>query len=148
MGALPAGYLNDLCSFDPMQLAWTDQSGQTKGQIPGPRAGCFFAAHGGLLYLFGGWSEAAQFLNDLFVLDPATLVWTDLTPVAHSQRLLVTHGPFDPVLPFEEMKKQVQRLQKAGLNVDWREFPKDHTVYGQEEVTVIRNFVKAGYLAS
>ena len=69
----------------------------------------------------------------------------DLTPVAHSQRLLVTHGPFDPVLPFEEMKKQVQRLQKAGLNVDWREFPKDHTVYGQEEVTVIRDFVKAGY---
>jgi len=69
----------------------------------------------------------------------------DLTPVSRSQRLLVTHGPFDPVLPFAEMKRQIQRLQAAGVAVDWREFPKDHTVYGQEEVAVIREFVLAGY---
>ena len=69
----------------------------------------------------------------------------DLTPVARSQRLLVTHGPFDPILPFAEMKLQIQRLQSAGVAVAWREFPKDHTVYGQEEVAVIREFVQAGY---
>ena len=69
----------------------------------------------------------------------------DLTPVSRSQRFLVTHGPFDPVLPFAEMKRQIQRLQAAGVAVDWREFPKDHTVYGQEEVAVIREFVLAGY---
>jgi phospholipase/carboxylesterase len=69
----------------------------------------------------------------------------DLTPVSRSQRFLVTHGPFDPVLPFAEMKQQIQRLQAAGVAVDWREFPKDHTVYGQEEVAVIREFVLAGY---
>jgi phospholipase/carboxylesterase len=68
-----------------------------------------------------------------------------LTPVARSQRLLVTHGHFDPLLPFAVAKRQVQLLQRAGLNVEWHEFPKDHSVYGTAEVAVIRKFVRAGY---
>ncbi len=69
----------------------------------------------------------------------------ELTPVARSQRLLVTHGQFDPLLPFAEAQRQVRQLQAAGLNVVWREFPKEHTIYGAEEVAVIREFVRAGY---
>jgi phospholipase/carboxylesterase len=69
----------------------------------------------------------------------------ELTPVARSQRLLVTHGHFDPLLPFAEAQRQVRQLQAAGLNVTWREFPKEHTIYGAEEVAVIREFVRAGY---
>jgi phospholipase/carboxylesterase len=69
----------------------------------------------------------------------------DLTPVAKSQRLLVTHGQFDPLLPFAETQAQVRRLQAAGLSVEWHEFPKEHTIYGAEEVAVIREFVRAGY---
>lgn len=68
-----------------------------------------------------------------------------LTPVARSQRLLITHGRFDPVLPFAETQAQVRRLQAAGLAVEWREFPKEHSVHGLEEVAVIREFVRAGY---
>ena len=68
----------------------------------------------------------------------------DLTPVAKSQRLLITHGHFDPLLPFAEASKQVRQLQSAGLNVAWHEFPKEHTIYGAEEVAVIREFVRAG----
>jgi phospholipase/carboxylesterase len=68
-----------------------------------------------------------------------------LTPVARSQRLLVTHGHFDPLLPFAVAKRQVQLLQRAGLNVEWHEFPKDHSIYGTAEVAVIRKFVRAGY---
>jgi len=68
-----------------------------------------------------------------------------LTPVARSQRLLITHGRFDPVLPFAETQAQVRRLQTAGLAVEWREFPKEHSVHGLEEVAVIREFVRAGY---
>jgi phospholipase/carboxylesterase len=71
-----------------------------------------------------------------------------LTPVARSQRLLVTHGQFDPLLPFAEAQRQVRQLQAAGLNVAWHEFPKEHTIYGAEEVAVIRDFVRAGYAAS
>jgi phospholipase/carboxylesterase len=72
----------------------------------------------------------------------------DLTPVARSQRLLLTHGRFDPLLPFAETQRQAHELQAAGLQVEWREFPKEHTVYGPEEVAVIRDFVRAGYRQS
>jgi phospholipase/carboxylesterase len=69
----------------------------------------------------------------------------DLTPVAKSQRLLVTHGHFDPLLPFAEVHAQVQQLKAAGLDVTWREYPKEHTIHGEEEIAAIRAFVQAGY---
>jgi phospholipase/carboxylesterase len=69
----------------------------------------------------------------------------DLTPVARSQRLLVTHGHYDPLLPFAEASKQVRQLKAAGLDVAWHEFPKEHTIHGAEEIAVIREFVRAGY---
>jgi phospholipase/carboxylesterase len=69
----------------------------------------------------------------------------DLTPVARSQRLIITHGHYDPLLPFAEVRDQVQRLKSAGLDVAWHDFPKEHTIYGTEEIAVIRDFVKAGY---
>jgi phospholipase/carboxylesterase len=69
----------------------------------------------------------------------------DLTPVARSQRLLMTHGHYDPLLPFAETEAQSRKLAAAGLNVTWRAFPKEHTIYGAEEVSVIREFVRAGY---
>lgn len=69
----------------------------------------------------------------------------DLTPVARSQRLLITHGRFDPLLPIAETQRQARELKAAGLNVEWREFPKEHSIYGTEEVSVIRDFVRAGY---
>ena len=69
----------------------------------------------------------------------------DLTPIAQSQRLLVTHGQYDPLLPFAEVSKQIQRLQTAGLNITWREYPKEHTIHGEEEISAIREFVRAGY---
>jgi len=69
----------------------------------------------------------------------------NLTPVAQSQRLLITHGLYDPLLPFREALQQVRQLKSAGLNIEWHEFPKEHTVYGEVEIDVIREFVRAGY---
>ena len=69
----------------------------------------------------------------------------ELSPVAKQQRLLVTHGTFDPLLPFDEVRKQVQMLKSAGFKVAWREFPKAHTIHGETEISVIREFVRAGY---
>jgi phospholipase/carboxylesterase len=69
----------------------------------------------------------------------------DLTPVAKSQRVLITHGHYDPLLPFAETQRQIRQLKAAGVNVEWHEFPKEHTIYGAEEVAVIREFVRAGY---
>jgi phospholipase/carboxylesterase len=69
----------------------------------------------------------------------------ELSPVAREQRLLVTHGSFDQVLPFEPVKGQARTLKANGLKVEWREFPKGHTIYGEDEIAVIREFVRAGY---
>ncbi|MGH7951793.1 MAG: alpha/beta hydrolase [Limisphaerales bacterium] len=69
----------------------------------------------------------------------------NISPIAKQQHLLITHGPFDPLIPFDAVRKQVQTLKAAGLCVEWREFPKAHEIYGEEELAVIREFVRAGY---
>jgi phospholipase/carboxylesterase len=69
----------------------------------------------------------------------------ELSPIAKQQRLLATHGAFDPLIPFDKVREQIQSLKAAGLNVEWREFPKAHTIHGETELAVIRNFVRAGY---
>jgi predicted esterase len=68
-----------------------------------------------------------------------------LSVSARSQHILVTHGTRDPLLPFGEAKRQIQRLQSAGVNITWREFVKEHTIAGHEELALIREFVCAGY---
>ena len=69
----------------------------------------------------------------------------DLTPVARQQRLLATHGHFDPLILFDKVRDQIQTLKTAGLDVQWHEFPKEHTVHGEAEIAVIREFIRAGY---
>jgi phospholipase/carboxylesterase len=69
----------------------------------------------------------------------------ELSPVAMQQRLLVTHGQFDSLIPFDKVRGQIARLKTAGLNAQWREFPKAHTIHGEEEIAVIRKFVRDGY---
>jgi hypothetical protein len=39
-------------------------------------------------------------------------------------------------------------LQGAGLQIDWREFVKAHTIAGEEEMAVVREFVQGCYVAS
>lgn len=69
----------------------------------------------------------------------------ELSPVAFEQRMLITHGTLDPLLPFAETRKDVNVLKAAGLRVEWHEFVKPHTIAGEEELEVIRRFVRGGY---
>ena len=66
-----------------------------------------------------------------------------LSPVARQQRLLVTHGTWDSMIPIEPVRAQMQRLRETGIRLEWREFAKDHTIAGEEEIRVIREFVTA-----
>jgi len=68
-----------------------------------------------------------------------------LSPVAREQRILMTHGEYDPLVPIGQVRPQIPRLKAAGLNVEWREFAKDHTIAGEQELSVIREFVRSGY---
>jgi phospholipase/carboxylesterase len=69
----------------------------------------------------------------------------EIPPVSRQQRLLMTHGEFDQLIPFDKVREQARQLKTAGFNIDWREFPKDHGIYGADEIAVIREFVCAGY---
>lgn len=63
------------------------------------------------------------------------------SPVARSQRVLFTHGTQDRLIPIAPVRAQVERLRAGGLDVQWREFIKDHTIAGEAELGVIRAFV-------
>ncbi len=81
-----------------------------------------------------------------YVFEPETLL-REMAPVGKRQRLLITHGTMDPLIPFAEVRVQIQGLIAAGLQIDWREFEKPHTIAGEEELEVIRDFVRGGYPA-
>jgi phospholipase/carboxylesterase len=80
-----------------------------------------------------------------WVYEPETLL-KELPPVARQQRLLTTHGTSDPLVPIAGVRMQIPLLKAAGINVVWREFNKPHTMI-EEELTVVRDFVHAGYPA-
>ncbi len=76
-----------------------------------------------------------------YVLDAAELI-LELSPVAKNQRMLWTHGTRDPIIPCAKAKQQMVQLQSAGLDIEWKEFNKEHTIAGEAEVGVIRTFAK------
>ena len=49
------------------------------------------------------------------------------------------------VADIDDVKKQVEVLKAAGLNINWREFDKGHTIAGEEELSVIRDFARAAF---
>ena len=79
-----------------------------------------------------------------FVVDLEELI-SERSAIANQQRFLVTHGRRDPLLPFAEVKRQIARLQAEGMAIVWREFDKEHTIAGDEEITVIREYIDACY---
>ncbi len=82
-----------------------------------------------------------------YVWEPEKLV-KEFSPVARQQRFLVTHGFQDPVLPFGKTREQIKLLEAAGLNIAWQEFAKSHTIAGETELRMIREFIVAGYPAA
>ncbi len=70
-----------------------------------------------------------------------------LCPSSRQQRFLITHGTHDPLIPFETVRQQIPMLKSAGLNIEWHEFRKEHTIAGQEELDLIRRFIVEGYKA-
>jgi phospholipase/carboxylesterase len=79
-----------------------------------------------------------------YVCEPEKLL-KELSPVAREQRLLVTHGTLDPMIPFARVRDQINLLKSAGLKIEFHEFFKEHTIAGETELKVIRNFVSAGF---
>ncbi len=79
-----------------------------------------------------------------YVHDPEQLI-RELSPVARQQRLLLTHGTLDTLIPVGPVRAQIDLLKRAGLQIQWHEFVKDHTIAGEPELEVIRRFIRESF---
>ena len=64
----------------------------------------------------------------------------EASPIAKQQRVLVTHGRQDPLIPFADVKKQMEQLKTGGIALDWHEFDMPHTII-EEEIALLRRFI-------
>jgi phospholipase/carboxylesterase len=64
-----------------------------------------------------------------------------LSAVAREQKIMVTHGTIDSMLPYHKTRAQIQVLQGMGMSINWKEYSKDHTIDPREEVSDIRRFL-------
>ena len=126
------GLLDDLGAkgFTPDQITL---GGFSQGSLMSIEIGLRYPHHFAGIVGISGW-----------ICEPEKLL-QELSPVAMQQRLLVTHGTSDPLVPIAKVRDQVALLKSAGLNLEWHEFAKAHTIAGEQELAVIRNFVRAGY---
>ena len=63
------------------------------------------------------------------------------SPVARQQKIFVTHGTMDALLPLSETQSQITALKGMGLNIEWKVYEKEHTVDPYKEVQDIRTFL-------
>jgi phospholipase/carboxylesterase len=114
-------------------------TGQTT--VFGFSQGCLMTIEVGLKYerVFAGLVGVSGYMHE-----PEQAL-KELSAVALKQRFLITHGCQDPIVPFDRTWEQMQRLKAAGVNLEWREFVKAHTIAGEVELKVIRDFIVAGY---
>ena len=54
---------------------------------------------------------------------------------------LCTHGTEDAVLPYETSKQQVESLQDAGFEIEFKSYKKDHSI-DADELTMISEWMK------
>lgn len=103
--------------------------------------GCLMAIEVGLRYpyCFAGIVGISG-----YVFEPEQLI-EELSPVAFQQRLLITHGTQDPLIPLGGVREQINQLKAVGVNIVWHEFIKAHTIAGELELKVIREFIRASF---
>lgn len=99
--------------------------------------GCLMTIEVGLRYphLFAGLIGVSGYAHE-----PEMLL-KELSPVAKQQRFLITHGTQDSLIPFLQVNEQMKLFQTSGVQMEWHEFHKAHTIAGEEEISVIRNFI-------
>lgn len=64
-----------------------------------------------------------------------------LSSVACQQRLWISHGFHDEVLPFERAQAAVERLRGLGLTIEWSPLDKAHSIGESDEMALIYGFL-------
>ena len=75
-----------------------------------------------------------------YIYDPQKLI-EDMKVDVINSNWLCTHGTYDDILPFETSKKQVESLQDAGFDIEFKTYKKDHTIE-RDELTMISTWIK------
>jgi len=75
-----------------------------------------------------------------YSINPVALLG-DLNPKVNHGDWLITHGTMDEILPVRTTRAQMQTLREGGFNIDYREYPKTHTIDPDREMLDIRNWI-------
>ena len=73
--------------------------------------------------------------------DSPDAILGEMNPAANNGNWLITHGTHDELLPVEVTRAQIQKLNGAGFAIDYREYPKAHTIDPQRELPDIRQWL-------
>jgi phospholipase/carboxylesterase len=76
-----------------------------------------------------------------YSLNPVALL-RELNPDVNHGGWLITHGTRDDVLPVETTRAQIQILREGGFEIDYREYPKAHTIDLNHELPEIRVWIQ------
>ena len=104
--------------------------------LSGFSQGCLMTLEAGLRYphRFAGLIGLSG-----YVLEPQ-IVLREISPVAKEQKIFITHGRQDPLIPCHKVKEQMDQLRAGGLALEWHEFDKPHTII-EEEIERMRKFI-------
>jgi predicted esterase len=75
-----------------------------------------------------------------YSINPKALL-NDLNPKVNQGDWLITHGTKDEILPVETTRSQIKTLRDGGFKIDYREYPKTHTLDFERELPDIRNWI-------
>jgi phospholipase/carboxylesterase len=118
---------------------------QRERGFPTEQTVLFGFSQGGLMVWEAGVRYPYRFAGCIgvsgFMREPAQLLKLR-SPLAGQQRFCITHGMMDDLIPIEESQKQVELVRKAGLQVEWKEIVKGHTIDPFGEMMLIRRFIE------
>jgi len=66
----------------------------------------------------------------------------EMDPNVKVSNWLCTHGMYDDVLPYNTSKTQVAVLQSGGFNIEFKSYPKDHTI-AEDELKMLAEWIKS-----
>ena len=116
-------------------------------QYPAENIGLFGFSQGCLMTLETGLrypKKLAGLVGISGYLNNANLLVAELPPAAKDQLVLWTHGTRDPLIPLDGVRAQMEDTRSAGVNIEWHEFQKEHTIIPRE-IEVIRAFLTKAF---
>jgi phospholipase/carboxylesterase len=74
-----------------------------------------------------------------YIYNPELLL-KEMNPALKNANWLCTHGSHDDVLPFSTSKAQIETLQNAGFRIEFKSYPKVHTI-AEDELHMIKTWI-------